>query len=69
MPNNAPTAVQNFQSVCLCQSLSDFYQPIWLFRYDPGTREVFILAGVNEVIQIRVFNNGSWRFVNNEAGF
>ena len=69
MSRNVPTVAQNFQCVCLYQSLSNLYQPVWLFRYDPEIEEVFILAGVNEGIQIRVFSNGSWRFTDEQTGF
>lgn len=51
----------------VCQMLSNFYQPIYLFRYDATTGEVFILAGVNENIEVRVFRNGLWRFTDDEA--
>lgn len=45
-----PTYEQAIASVCVCQSLSDMLQPI------------FILAGVGEGIEIIIFADGSWEF-------
>ena len=47
--------------------LSDGYQPIHVFRYNPNTKTVFILAGVTENLEILVFSNGQWRFNDDEA--
>lgn len=44
-----PTAEQAFACVRVCQMLSNGYQPIHVFRYNPNTKTVFILAGVTEV--------------------
>jgi hypothetical protein len=62
-----PTVEQAMGCMRVCQMLSNFYQPICLFRYDDTTGEVFILAGVNENIEVRVFRNGLWRFTDDEA--
>jgi hypothetical protein len=62
-----PTAEQAFACVRVCQMLSDGYQPIHVFRYNPNTQTVFILAGVTESLEILVFSSGQWRFNNDEA--
>jgi hypothetical protein len=50
MPTNAQA------QGCLrgCKMLSSGFQPIHLFRYDPLDRKVYILAGVNECIELVV---------------
>jgi len=61
MPSK-PIDKQAIASVYLCQSLSDMLQPIQLFRYDELYRRIFILAGINEAIEIIIFENGKWEF-------
>ncbi len=61
-----PTAEQAIKSAILCQYLSNYYQPIQLFRFDLQRQELFIIAGVNEEIEFIVYSNGSWRFTDNE---
>lgn len=60
------TNQQAIASVYLCQSLSDMLQPIHLFRYDPLHKQIYILAGVNEGIEIIIFENGKWEFFTDE---
>lgn len=43
--------------------LSNGYQPIYVFRYDESTNDVYILAGINEGIEIVVDANGRWELV------
>jgi len=57
-----PTNNQAIASVCVCQSLSDMFQNIHLFRYDVFRKQIYILAGINEGIEITIFENGSWEF-------
>ncbi len=57
-----PTHAQAISSVCICQSLSDTLQPIHLFRYDASHKQIYILAGINEGIEITIFENGNWEF-------
>jgi len=57
-----PTNNQAIASVCVCQSLSDMLQNIHLFRYDVFRKQIYILAGINEGIEITIFENGSWEF-------
>jgi hypothetical protein len=57
-----PTHEQAIASVCVCQSLSDMLQPIHLFRYDPLYKHIYILAGINEGIEIIIFEEGNWEF-------
>ncbi len=61
-----PIREQAIASVCVCQSLSDMLQPIHLFRYDPLYKRIFILAGINEGIEIIILENGSWEFYEDE---
>jgi hypothetical protein len=37
-------------------------QLIHLFRYDALYKHIFILAGMNEGIEIIIFEDGSWEF-------
>ena len=57
-----PTYKQAIASVCVCQSLSDMLQPIHLFRYNGIEKHIYILAGINEGIEIIIFEDGSWEF-------
>ena len=43
-------------------NLSNFYRPIYLFRYDVDREEIFIIAGQEESIEITIFNDGKWRY-------
>lgn len=56
------TAKQAIKACILCQDLSRGYIPIYLFRYDPKEKYIFILAG--ETIEIVVFEDGNWEFIN-----
>lgn len=61
-----PPPAQAISSVRVCQFLSDKLQPIHLFRYDTFHKQIFILAGVNEGIEVIIFENGIWEFDENE---
>jgi hypothetical protein len=37
-------------------------QPIHLFRYDALHKQIYVLAGINEGIEITIFENGNWDF-------
>jgi hypothetical protein len=56
------TAKQATKACILCQDLSRGYIAIYLFRYDPKEKYIFILAG--ETIEIVVFEDGNWEFIN-----
>ncbi len=60
--NIYPTTRQALMCVVLCQYLSNFYQEIQLFRFSGITGNIFILA--SDELQILVFPDGTWRFVN-----
>jgi len=47
--------------------LSNGYQPVHVFRYNPTTRTVFIVAGVTESLEILIFADGQWGFNDDEA--
>ncbi len=57
-----PTNEQAQACLRLCQMLSSGFQPIHLFRYNPETQTVYVLAGVTEGIEVIVDPNGKWRF-------
>jgi hypothetical protein len=48
----------------VCQMLSTGFQPIHLFRYNPETQTIYILAGITESIEIVVFADSEWVFRN-----
>lgn len=60
MPYSYPTSAQAFKCLELCQSLSNFYQPIHMLRYDVATGEIFIIAGTREDLEITVRRDGTW---------
>ena len=64
-----PTVAQAFKCVQICQMLSNFYQTIHLFRYDDSFKTVFILARNqrDEETQVIIFDNGIWRFIDDET--
>lgn len=57
---------QAITSVCVCQSLSDMLQLIYLFRYDPLNKQIYMIAGINEGIEIIIFENGRWEFIQDD---
>jgi hypothetical protein len=46
------TAAQAMKSVEICQRLSNLYRDIYLFRFDPLTGDIYILAGENLSVSI-----------------
>ena len=57
-----PTVSQMQQAIIICQYLSNFYRPIYLFRYDMDREEIFIISGEQETIEITIFPDGKWRY-------
>ena len=53
-----PTREQMLTAMITLQALSNFYRPIYLFRYDDRSKQIFILAGEAENIEITIFANG-----------
>ncbi|WP_371641048.1 DUF6888 family protein [Tolypothrix sp. NIES-4075] len=47
----------------LCQLLSNFYQPIQVFRYDQKLKTLYIQAGVTDEIAVIIDQDGNWDFV------
>jgi hypothetical protein len=41
-------------------------QPIHLFRYDPINYHIYLIAGINEGIEIIIFENGRWEFIEDD---
>ncbi|WP_041237748.1 DUF6888 family protein [Gloeothece citriformis] len=61
-----PTEKQKNTIVFICQLLSNLLQPIWLFRFEPVKKYVFILAGREESLEIIIFENGESEFSRDE---
>ena len=40
------------------QTLSNFYRPVYLFRYDSRSKTIFIIAGEAENVEITIYPNG-----------
>jgi hypothetical protein len=59
-----PTDEQAQACVRVCQMLSTGFQQVHLFRYNPELRTVYILAGITESMEIVVYSDGEWDFVN-----
>lgn len=59
-----PTPEQMLACIRLCQTLSNFYTDIHLFRYDQQRQEIYVIAG--ETINIIIKANGDWEFDNEE---
>jgi hypothetical protein len=55
-----PTFEQMLVCIRFCQTLSNFYTDIHLFRYDEKRKEIYILAGYT--IGITIKGNGHWEF-------
>ena len=54
---------QAVKACMLAQSLSNGFKPIYLFRYDPVEGYIYILAGEEETIQIKIYADGDWEFL------
>jgi len=61
-----PTDQQKDTVIFVCQLLSKLLQPIWMFRYDPLYKYIFLIAGTEESREITVFENGTWEFSQND---
>lgn len=57
-----PTPKQKDTAIFICQLLSNLYQPINLFRYDKRLKIIYILASVNDGIEITINQEGLWSF-------
>ncbi len=51
-------------AVILAQCLSNGFRPIYLFRYNPTEKYIYIIAGESESIEVVIFEDGQWRFIN-----
>ena len=58
-----PTAAQAKQAVILAQYLSNGFRPIYLLRYNPTEKYICTIAGESESIEIVIFEDGQWRFI------
>jgi hypothetical protein len=57
-----PTEPQKETVIFICQLLSNLYQPINLFRYDKRLKIIYILAGINDGLEIVINQEGKWDF-------
>ena len=57
-----PTDQQKETAIFICQLLSNLYQPINLFRYDKKLKIIYILAGINDGLEIVINQDGNWDF-------
>ncbi|KAM3115783.1 DUF6888 family protein [Phormidesmis sp. 146-33] len=57
-----PTADQGLTCIRVFQTLSNFYQSAELFRYSDRTGEIYLF--VSDEIQIVIYRDGTWRFIN-----
>jgi hypothetical protein len=55
------TAIQAIKAVEVCQSLSNMFRDINLFRFDPLAGTIYILA--YESIEVVIYQDGGWKFV------
>lgn len=62
-----PTEKQAFAAVFVCQLLSNLFQPLYLFRYDSRRKEIYIIAGNQENLEIIITEDGNWEFVPDET--
>ncbi|WP_436836098.1 DUF6888 family protein [Laspinema palackyanum] len=58
-----PTVAQAYGSVKVCQMLSNLYQVINVFRYDPALKTIYVQAGRNDEFAIIINEEGIWEFV------
>ena len=59
-----PTPEQMLSCMRMCQTLSNFYLDIHLFRYDQQRKEIYIIAGDN--ISLIIDAQGNWEFDNDQ---
>jgi hypothetical protein len=59
------TVAQAMKAVVVCQNLSNAYREIHLFRFDPLTGYIFILAGKD--IELIIIQDGNWEFIDGET--
>jgi hypothetical protein len=59
-----PTVEQMRACIRVCQTLSNFYVDIHLFRYDTKREEIYIIAGNS--LGITIFSSGNWEFDEDE---
>jgi hypothetical protein len=61
-----PTAIQAQKAAILAQYISNGYQPIQLFRYNPQAKYIYIIAGIEATIEAIIYENGNWEFLTDE---
>jgi hypothetical protein len=58
-----PSQPQSVSAIVVCQMLSNFFQPIQVFRYDAAFQTIYIQAGINDDIALIIEDDGNWEFV------
>ena len=61
-----PTQKQMLKAISTLQYLSNFYRPIYLFRYDEINKVIFIIAGEAENVEIIIYADGERDYRINE---
>ncbi|MFN6517583.1 MAG: DUF6888 family protein [Nostoc sp. CreGUA01] len=61
-----PSDKQKDTVIFICQVLSNLLQLIWMFRYDPVYKYIYLIAGRDESLEITIFQNGNWEFNQND---
>ena len=59
-----PTPEQMLSCIRMCQTLSNFYLDIHLFRYDQQRKEIYVIAG--DTINLIIDAQGNWEFDNEQ---
>lgn len=64
-----PPIEQLFTCLYICQMFSNYYSSIQIFRYEERQKTIFILAENQrqEELQIVIYPNGRWRFIDDET--
>ncbi|MBD2415043.1 hypothetical protein FACHB389_32310 [Nostoc calcicola FACHB-389] len=61
-----PSDKQKDTVIFICQVLSNLLQLIWMFRYDPVYKYIYLIAGRDQSLEITIFQNGNWEFNQND---
>jgi hypothetical protein len=59
-----PTTEQALRCFTLSQSLTNLFIPIHIVRLDERTGNIFMLGGAN--MEIEIYRNGLWRFIEHD---
>ncbi|MDJ0724094.1 MAG: hypothetical protein QNJ38_03180 [Prochloraceae cyanobacterium] len=57
-----PTKKQAIAALILCQYITNNYQKVRLFRFDPDRKLTYIITGSKGNIEAIVYPDGSWKY-------